>query len=191
MFDEAVFYNQFKAIASHFKHEMSGPILKIYYEHLSENLTEEEFIESLKQSAVKLPVYRGLPSADQFVELIKGSRESKALQEWQMIVKASAANDIDQLAYLSTRGHVALSAIGGLGAVSYHEGSLQWLQKDFVTVYCQCSDKDVNILKPTKVEKTLPDYMREVEDPITPEQRKILRESMQKFINKNNPSAGN
>ena len=113
MFEENSFNDQFKAIAKHYKYEISAPILKIYYEHLSKNLTTEEFMEALKQAVVKLPVYKGLPSPEQIVELILGSRQSLALQEWQMIVQAASRNDTEALVYLSNRGHVALSAIGG------------------------------------------------------------------------------
>lgn len=180
MFEENSFNIRFKAIAGHYKHEMSPAILKIYYEHLSENLTEEEFIQAMKQSIVKLPFYKGLPSAEQFVDLIKGSRESKALQEWQMIVQAASRNDNEALAYLTNRGHIALSAIGGLNVVAYHEGGLQWIQKDFIQVYCQCSDNDVKVLKQASASDPRPKPVAD-EDLITPEQWQELKNRMKNF----------
>ncbi len=180
MFDRTIFIDQIKPIAIHYKHEMSEPILKIYYEHLSENLTEEEFIQAMKQSVVKLPAYRGLPSAEQFVELILGSRESKALQEWQIILQAASRNDSEALTYLSNRGHIALSGIGGLNIVAFHEGSLQWIQKDFIQLYCQCSDRDVKVLKQAPAPDPRPKPVAD-EDLITPEQWRELRDRMKNF----------
>lgn len=180
MLEEQKFKQYFELIANHYKHEVSPPILKIYYEHLSENLTEEEFMQAMKQSVVKFPFYKGLPSAGQFVELILGSRESKALEEWQIILQASSRNDSESLAYLSNRGHIALSGIGGLNIVAFHEGSLQWIQKDFIQLYCQCSDRDVKVLKQAPAPDPRPKPVAD-EDLITPEQWRELRDRMKNF----------
>ncbi|MFW9265188.1 hypothetical protein, partial [Nostoc sp. CALU 546] len=124
MIEQSLFLERFEEIAVHFGYKVTAPVAKIYYEHLSENLTTEEFIQAAQRSMVEFPVRRQLPSPKEIVELILGTRESKALQEWQMILQAASRNDSESLVYLSNRGHIALSAIGGLNVVAYHEGSL-------------------------------------------------------------------
>lgn len=181
MLEESLVNGHLSLLAEYYKQDISPPIAKIFYRYLAENLNEAEFLEAIQLVIETMPPKKGMPSPVEIVELIRGSKQAKAYEEWQIIVKASAANDVDQLAYLSTRGHVALNAIGGLGAVAYHEGSLNWLQKDFVTVYCQCSDKDVHILKPARVENPLPNYTAEVEDRISPEKWAELRSMIKKI----------
>jgi hypothetical protein len=168
---ETNFNEWFKPIATHYRHEMSAPILKIYYEHLSKNLTETELMEALKKVVIKFPVQKGLPSPEQIVNIIVAPREEMALKEWQMIVKACSNNDRNQLAYLSNRGHIALLTIGGFDAVAYEEGSLHWLQKDFTQFYCQCSDEDQKVLRPAPVEKPprRPSPFDPIDDPVPPE----------------------
>nr|WP_322719681.1 hypothetical protein [Nostoc sp. ChiQUE02]MDZ8232719.1 hypothetical protein [Nostoc sp. ChiQUE02] len=81
---------------------------------------------------------------------------------------------------MSSRGHTALSAIGGLKAVALHEGSLQWLQKDFTQVYCQCSGKDEKTLKPAPVQNSRRNPFEEIDDPITPEQWQEVKDGLTK-----------
>ncbi|MBN3925625.1 hypothetical protein [Nostoc sp. NMS4] len=114
MIEESLFLERFEEIAGHFGYRMTEPVVRIYYKHLSENLTQEEFIEAAERSMIEFPVRRQLPSPKEIVELILGSRESKALLEWQMILQAASRNDNESLAYLSNRGHIALGAIGAL-----------------------------------------------------------------------------
>lgn len=180
MIDESLFDERFAVIAAHFGYNITTPVAKIYYNHLNENLTTDEFIEATQRTMVEFPVRRQLPSPKEIVELIKGSLESKALQEWQTILQAASRNDSESLAYLSNRGHIALSAIGGLNVVAYHEGSLQWIQKDFIQVYCQCSDRDVKVLKQAPAPDPRPKPVAD-EDLITPEQWRELRDKIRNF----------
>ena len=180
MIEQSLFLERFEEIAVHFGYEVTEPIAKIYYEHLSENLTTEEFIQAAQRSMVEFPVRRQLPSPKEIVELILGSRESHALEEWQIILQAASRNDSEALTYLSNRGHIALSGIGGLNVVAFHEGSLQWIQKDFIQLYCQCSDRDVKVLKQAPAPDPRPKPVAD-EDLITPEQWRELRDRMKNF----------
>jgi hypothetical protein len=92
--------------------------------------------------------YDFMPSPSKFVEYIQGSKEAKALQEWQLIVQSSGRPDPD-LSYLSDRGQIALKAIAGIRAVAQASSDtrsgmseLQRLEKKFVAVYLQCSAQD-------------------------------------------------
>lgn len=181
MLDKTNFDKTFALLAKHYSYDVSLAIAKIYYDYLSANLEEAEYLQAIELVVLHHPVRMKLPSPVQIVELIRGSKESKAYQEWQIILKAGGSNDVDQLTYLSTRGHIALSAIGGLSAVAYCEGSLVWLQKDFTSVYCECSDKDVHILKPVKIKNPLPNYIADVENPISAEQLAELRERIKRI----------
>jgi hypothetical protein len=114
MLEESKFNKYIEPITEHYRHELSPPILKIYYKHLSENLTDAEFMEALEKTVIRFPVRMGLPSPQEIVEIILGSREAMALQEWQMIVDAAAQDNREALTYLSSRGHIALAAIAAL-----------------------------------------------------------------------------
>jgi hypothetical protein len=94
---------------------------------------------------------RFMPTAGELVEFISGGKEAKAIQEWQLVLSASrsgAEKATELLAYASMRCRTALQAIGGLRAVGLTESDFQRtnLQKQFTTVYCQCSDKDAKAL---------------------------------------------
>lgn len=125
MLEESNFKKLFKQITEYYRHEVSGPIGQIFYEYISENLTETEFVQAMELAVLHHPVRMQLPSPVEFVELIRGSKQAKAFEEWQIVRAAAGSNDIDALDRLSARGHVALNAIGGLSAVGYQEGSLQ------------------------------------------------------------------
>ena len=168
MLEESVFKQQFERVAAHYSYKLTPPIARLYYKHLSENLTEEEFMQALEKVVIQFPPRMGLPSPQEIVEIIAGSKQALALQEWQLIVKAASRNRPEDLEYLSNRAHIALSAIGGFDAVGYEEGTLKWLQKSFTQVYCECSGDD-KILKQAPVinPRTPPP---DDEDLITPEQ---------------------
>ena len=180
MLEESNFHSYIKPIAEHYRHELSLPIAKIYYQHLSENLNDAEFMEALKKMAIQFPVRMGLPSPQEIVEIILGSKQAMALQEWQMIVEAARQNsNYEALTYLSSRAHIALAAIGGLRVVAYHEGPLNWLQKSFTQVYCECSADD-KILKQAPV--TNPRSKPPADDElISPEQWADAKARMQKL----------
>lgn len=128
----------------------SQSVLALWRSYFSEELTEQEFLTAVRYVCLNFDF---LPAPARFVEYIHGGNEAKALQEWQMVLKASARGDQEQLAYLSDRGRVALQAIGGLHAVGAAEDfQRQRMEKSFVTVFCQCSTKDRKTLAQASVE---------------------------------------
>lgn len=117
----------------------------IFSRYFNDNLDDEEFLAA---AFYVICHYDFMPSPSKFVEYIQGSKEAKALQEWQLIVQSSGRPDPD-LSYLSGRGRIALKAIAGIRAVA--QGSidtrsgmseLQRLEKKFVAVYLRCSAQD-------------------------------------------------
>ncbi|BAY28151.1 hypothetical protein NIES2100_79800 (plasmid) [Calothrix sp. NIES-2100] len=180
--DEKIFVEQFKILAKHYKYEIHPTIAKIYYKYLSENFSNEEFLQVVEMALIQIPTRMGLPSAQELVDLMKGSRTAQGLLEWQAIRQAAAANDPNMLAYLSKRAHIALSAIGGLETVALTETrKLEWVQKDFLAVYTQSGNVDARMLKPAspKVEPR----SKPVDDspPITDEQWEELRRRIKKI----------
>nr|MDZ8232718.1 hypothetical protein [Nostoc sp. ChiQUE02] len=79
MLQENTFKELLLPIAAYYRQEVSPPILKIYFRHLSENLTEAEFREAVEKMVIQCPARMGLPSPEQIVEIIVGSRSAMAL----------------------------------------------------------------------------------------------------------------
>jgi hypothetical protein len=122
----------------------------IWFNHLDQSLTDEELDDAVEQAVIKCrPHPSFMPTPEELVGFVKGGREIKALQEWQLVMCAAARQDESQLAYISQRGRVALHAIGGLRTVGLaEEYKRNQLEKSFITVYCQCADKDAKTLPP-------------------------------------------
>jgi hypothetical protein len=135
------------------KETLHEDIKALYLQHFRENLTDDEFLEAVKYIILHS---RFMPTAGDIVEYIHGGKEAKGIQEWQGILTASGKHEKERqesLAYLSDRARVALRALGGINtlrlAISHAQNALveqQRMEKKFLTVYCQCSTQDRNIL---------------------------------------------
>lgn len=125
-------------LSKHFNRELLPAVIAMWQEYLSEELTEQEFASSVRNSILHC---KFMPTAGELVEFVKGGKEAQAIADWQIVLKA-AANSRERademLAYANPRVRVALQAIGGLGAIAVCETEFQrnHLQKQFVTVYC-------------------------------------------------------
>lgn len=128
-------------LAMNYNRQLPEPILLIWRDYLERELTDEEFIEAVKHTILHS---RFMPTAGELVEFVKSGKEARAIQEWQIILQASRRNDSDSLSELSDRGRVALAAVGGVYQLGMAEDSFvrQRMEKNFITVYCQVSDKD-------------------------------------------------
>lgn len=145
MLSEKVFNYGIDLLEQNHDRKLPPAIKLIWREYLDENLADSEFVSAVKHSILHS---RFMPTASDLVEHIHGGREAKAIQEWQSILQASGKVEGEELlAYLSIRGKVALQAIGGLHKVGLaEEYQRQRMEKNFVTVYCQCSSKDSKVL---------------------------------------------
>ncbi|WP_193200882.1 hypothetical protein [Nostoc sp. MG11] len=148
MIEQQVFDYGMNLLNCYFNKVLDDTIKGIWLEYLSSELTGEEFLQAVKNALLHS---RFMPTAGELVGFIHGSKESKALMEWQVILKASTnCQDSSGIAYISTRARVALQAVGGLRTVGMaEEFRRNHMEKQFITVYCQCSDKDAKALPQT------------------------------------------
>jgi hypothetical protein len=151
--EQKIFDYGIELLDSYFGKKLNEAVQGIWFEYLDEKLTSEEFLAAVKNSLLRS---RFMPTASELVEFIHGSKEAKALQEWQSVLLAASRGDESQLAYISQRGRVALHAIGGLKTVGLaEEYRRSQLEKSFITVYCQCADKDAASLPPSVSQPTV------------------------------------
>lgn len=146
MISLSVFRSGIDLLCSHFNRPLLEPVAAIWKEYLDSELNDAEFGEAIKHAILH---HQFFPTAGQLVDAIKSSKEVRALQEWQVVLQASATLNPDGIAYISDRARVALQAIGGLQRIGLAEN---WergqLEKNFIAVYCQVSSKDSKALPP-------------------------------------------
>ncbi|MBD6621029.1 hypothetical protein FNW02_36230 [Komarekiella sp. 'clone 1'] len=154
MIEKNIFEYGMNLLDSHFNKKLDDTVKGIWFEYLSDELMNEEFLTAVKNALLHS---RFMPTAGELVGFIHGSKESKALMEWQVILKASTnCQDSSGIAYISTRARVALQAIGGLRTVGMaEEFRRNHMEKQFITVYCQCADKDAKALPQTSSAPTV------------------------------------
>jgi hypothetical protein len=150
MIDQKVLTTKLLLIAKHFQKDLLPEVMSVWAEYLNAELTTDEFEQAVKEVILHS---RFFPTAGEFVEKIKGNKEAQAIREWQSVVTAAAGRE-EAIAYLSTRGKVALQAVGGLRVIALsEERPREKLEKNFIAVYCQCSDNDARSLPPATSEK--------------------------------------
>jgi hypothetical protein len=146
MISDEKFQRGINILQQHFSRTLIPEAIAIWKEYLNDQLDDSEFAQAIKECILGCEFF---PTAKKLAEFINGGKEVKALQEWQVVILASSRGDEGQLAYLSQRGRVALHAVGGLRVVGMaEEYQRQRIEKSFVTVYCQCADKDEKALPP-------------------------------------------
>lgn len=177
-------------LSSHFGKELSPGVKVIWQEYLDAELTSSEFMAAVKNSVLHS---RFMPTAGELVEFIQGGKEAKAIQEWQIIVSAAKSNTEQSkqlLSYLSMRSTIGLRAIGGISVIANAESEKErsYLQKQFVTVYCQCSDKDIKVLPqvPGTVHEVSPKEktQQQKEEPVSEPIPEHLKKQMDDLISK-------
>lgn len=168
-------------LMSHFDKQLDLTVLEIWKDELDQHLNDEDFLEAGRQLILYFePRFRGhFPTAKQLLDAVNGSKEVKALQEWQLILKAASRSTSEEIAeslvYLSARSRVALEAIGGLRAVAVADDYRRsQLEKSFVMVFCQCADKDAKTLPPAKVQSTETEVIVEESVPPPEELRRYM-----------------
>jgi hypothetical protein len=153
MLDENRFKSGISLLEQNYDRNLTEAIRRIWFQYLNEHLNDEEFLTAVKYIILHS---RFMPTASELVDHIYGSKEARGIQEWQTILTASGKHEKERqesLAYLSDRARVALRALGGINAlnlaISHAQNALieqQRMEKKFITVYCQCSTQDRNIL---------------------------------------------
>lgn len=144
MISTQVFDSGMALLTSHFNRTLSDTVLGIWKEYLDTELDDADFKSAIKHAILH---HQFFPTAGQLVEAIKSTKEVRAIQEWQIILQASAKPQDNGIAYISDRARIALQAIGGLTKVGLaEEWQRQRMEKNFITVYCQLSNKDSKML---------------------------------------------
>lgn len=179
MIDSKVFENGMKLLELNYDRALPQEIKALWLKHLNKHLNSEEFLIACKHIILHS---RFMPTASELVEHIRGSKEAQALIEWRRILEASASIDSIHLAYLSTRAKVALHAIGGIRAVGLaDEYKRSRMEKSFITVYCQCSDKDAHML-PQKSTSATPETPEDTEEYVPMPEH--IREKLERLFGK-------
>lgn len=99
--DTQVFVQLLSELETYYKREFTPFVKQIWFRHLSERLSTEEFITAVEQAIVSKQF---MPSPQELVEVVKGDAETLALQEWDLCAKAAARGDREMLRGLSSGG---------------------------------------------------------------------------------------
>ena len=184
MISQQSFDDGMSLLMKHFERQLDPAVLGIWMDELDEQLTDDEFTEAGRLLILNFEQrYRGhFPTAKQLLDVINSPKEVKALQEWQSVILAASRGDESQLTYISQRGRVALSAIGGLRAVGVaEEYKRNQLEKSFITVHCQCTDKDAKSLPPATSQHLTNENEKEFV-PMPDEFRQHMEKLKNKFV---------
>ena len=131
--DTQVFAQLLGELEAYYKREFTPFVKQIWFKHLSDRLTTEEFIAAVEQAIV---CKQFMPSPQELVEVVKGNAQALAMQEWDLCVKAAARDDREMLLGLSPGGRSALHLVGGLYKLGMaSEEDLRWLKKEFVSLW--------------------------------------------------------
>ncbi len=141
-----------KLLEMNYERELPEPIKNIWFQHLDQHLTDEEFLSAVKHLILN---NRFMPTANELVEQAHGTKEVRATEEWQMVIKAAqqwhsmgiSERGSEALAYLSDRAKTALQAVGGIHAIAVADSyRLGHLERSFTRVYCQSRKTDARML---------------------------------------------
>lgn len=136
--------NGLQLLSKHFGKELLPEVITIWSKYLNENLDTGGFLEAVENAILSKNF---MPTPFQLVEFVNGTREAKALEEWQLVIYFAAGGGQLEPETLSARGFHALRAIGGLKAVSVAEQRrLESLERYFVKAYTDCTPRDIKLL---------------------------------------------
>lgn len=131
--DPKVFSQLVDELQTYYKREFTPFVQRVWYKHLSAQMTTEEFVNAIEQAIVSKQF---MPTPDELVESVRGDSEVLALTDWELCLKAAARADRVMIQSLSPQGQSALHLIGGLNALGMAtEDRLPWIKKEFVGVW--------------------------------------------------------
>jgi hypothetical protein len=131
--DSRIFVELLGELEAYYKRELTPFAKRVWYKHLSEKLTNDEFYAAVESAIVSRQF---MPSPQELVEVIKGDDQTNALHEWEMCVLAAARNDREIVSRLSAQGQSALHLVGGLHKLGMAtEEQLVWIKKEFIGVW--------------------------------------------------------
>ena len=170
MITNQLFLAKMNLLMEHFDKQLQPEVVAMWKEELDESLENDEFVEATRQLVLYFePRFKGhFPTVKALLDTVGGSKEIKALQEWQSVLSAARSNNTEVINSLSWRAKVALQALGGLSIVGQSdERRTDFLKKDFVNVYLQSGKRDRKSLPPAQTLKNpehepsqMPEYIK-------------------------------
>ena len=136
MINKELFSQQMASLLIWFDTEITNPHLELFYNSLSESLTEEEFLISCKIIFETTPKkYKGyFPCVKDFVTAARGDQKARALKLWVRLlanVRASKGNDFERNSTQVIKD--AIASVGGIQViVNTPDQELKWIKKDFI-----------------------------------------------------------
>lgn len=131
--DKQVFSQMIGELQAYYKREFTPFAQRAWYKHLSDRLTTDQFIQAIESAIISKQF---MPTPEEIVEMICGTPENQAYQEWDLCLKAASRNDKTMLNTLSPQGQSALHLIGGLYKLGQmQEDKLEWVKKEFVAIW--------------------------------------------------------
>jgi hypothetical protein len=100
--DSRIFVELLGELEAYYKRELTPFAKRVWYKHLSEKLTTDEFCAAVEWVIISKQF---MPSPQELVEVVKGDAQTLALHEWELCVKAAARNDREMLCGLSPGGN--------------------------------------------------------------------------------------
>ncbi len=148
MISKQAFDHAMILLEAKYKEEIHPVIKQEYFIHFSEELTDKELALGVRHC---IRYDRFMPTSGRIIEAVKGSLESKATQEWVILVKLAANPQRNQNklpGFVSSRALAALQGIGGIYVLGRADSyDLNRLERSFKTIYIQSNNSDLKILE--------------------------------------------
>lgn len=131
--DKTVFMNLMGELETYYKKEFTPFALGVWYKHLSNKLTTEQFRSAVESVIVSRTF---IPTPQELIEEALGDVEVLATEDWDLCLRAAARGDKSMLDLMSAQGHAALRLIGGLSELGRStEERHPWIKKEFVAIW--------------------------------------------------------
>lgn len=144
MLNKKIFSAQLNELAAYHNRTMSDFVERVWYKHLSKNLTTEQFEQAIEAALVRCEF---MPTPEQLCEFGGGGQKPKILAQWERINEGRKSfcfapgdtkgydRHIDSLE-LDSVALKALRLLGGLSALSnLNDSDIKWTREKFVEYY--------------------------------------------------------
>jgi hypothetical protein len=142
--DRTVFTREIALLAERFNRDLTGPVIALYYDMLSHQLSTDEFTQ-----ACRALFFGGtfFPRPAELIHAVRGSAEDRAQLEWMELLEK---HNRGERANLSHAGREAYKAIGGHYAMQSQDGGI--LKRDFTAAYMAVERQLERAILPALVE---------------------------------------
>lgn len=164
MLDKKIFSTQLNELAAYHNRPLSDFVERVWYKHLSKNLTTEQFERAIEVAFVKCSF---MPTPEQLCEFGGGGQKSDILAQWERINEGRKSfcfapgdtkgydRHLDSL-NLDSVALKALRLLGGLSSLSnLNDSDIKWTREKFVEYYQLWEPKRSQLEEEMQVEATL------------------------------------